>query len=225
MGRTLLTGVFFCWLTLLGVAGIGKLTGLWSFPQFGSEPASLSECVDGMTTGLRREIASVGISAEQAGLHRARLDAATRPFCRAFIREPEATHLTKEDGPRLMREFLRQHPPLYEAICRVRLDADLVANAVIFRYLTATERRHLRDDMCRDQLAYLNAETGLIDYAGLIDERPDLYVSPVVRSSSRSSRKQAWTLSSAPRPCGASAAARAVRPCGSGRSTRPGPAL
>jgi hypothetical protein len=180
VGRPLLKG-----LALLLIIGAGLSTGRALYARGHSEvgrasrtnPQSMGACLAESESTLRAATGQANISAAKASyLGPARLAAAMRPFCKAWLAHPETASLTQETGPPFMSRLFRENPSAYLAICQPGIDADLSTRATLVQYLSKQERARLRRDTCPVQLRYMRPDAPVIDYSTLIADHTDLYV-------------------------------------------------
>ena len=57
------------------------------------------------------------------------------PFCREWVRHPEATSLTSDSKRRLRRELVRAHPALWRPLCFAAIDSEFAQRRELRRYV------------------------------------------------------------------------------------------
>ena len=177
VGRWLLNAVLFLFVVGAVVRGGGALH-LWNVPDFsGAHKQTMAQCLEEGASGFEAALAQAGMPAANARfLSSAKLNRALRPLCKEWVRSPESGSLTQETGPRFVSQLFREHPSVYQPLCLAGMDADIAANARVFRYLTKTERFRLSRETCRLQARYMSKDRPVPNFSALIAQHPDVYM-------------------------------------------------
>jgi hypothetical protein len=157
-------------LLLVGIAvamGVGSL----KFLPTESEPFTLAECrrdfgpglLSGLPTALQRHVPPV------------KLEAASRAVCPELMKPKNLRALVEDDSPRTYERLIREQPKLSMPICTLVVDADLAANARLYRFASAAERSRYRSEHCRLAARYLTVASTQGDLARLAADHPVVY--------------------------------------------------
>jgi hypothetical protein len=157
-------------LLLVGIAVAMGLGSLKLMPT-DSRPFTLAECrrdlgpgmLSGMRAELRRHVAPE------------KLAAASRAVCPELMRPRNLRVLEEDASPATYDRMLHEQPKVFTPICTLIVDADLAANARLYRFTTAAERSRYRRDHCRLAPRYMTDGSAQGDLARLAADHPAVY--------------------------------------------------
>lgn len=105
-----------------------------------------------------------------------KVDAAARVVCTELTKKKYKSALADDDSTSTFVRLIREQPKLYTPLCALVVNADLAANARLYRFATSAERSRYRREHCRLAPRYLKEEPAGAKPAHMAVDHPGVYV-------------------------------------------------
>jgi hypothetical protein len=135
---------------------VAAVMGYWY--ESHSAAAHVRQCMSGVSS-MRSTLEQAGAidTRGAAYLTEERLRTAAKPFCKEAARDSRVGSRNPETRQRAISELIRTHPEVWDPMCKLGIEAELLSNSDL-RFMTASERRRFQRDECRYRRGYM-AET------------------------------------------------------------------